>query len=98
MSHMPRDTGSFNTIVVDQDPAVSYESDDWSSELSVREIGKLKKRKHKGLLTEEELLLYADILGVEERCEDKKYQPITSKSFKISNNEINARIFRPHFI
>lgn len=37
--------------------------------LSAREIQKLKKRKQKGQLTEEELEKYAEYLGVEERYE-----------------------------
>lgn len=35
--------------------------------LSAREIQKLKKKKQKGLLTDEELAKYAEYLGVEER-------------------------------
>lgn len=37
------------------------------AKLTAREIQKLKKKKQKGLLSEEELAKYADVLGVEER-------------------------------
>ena len=53
-------------LKVDADEATSSSG---PGRLSAREIQKLKKRKQKGLLTEDELTQYADVLGVEERYE-----------------------------
>jgi len=56
-----------NEIVKNKDEPEASSSDAAPGKLSAREIVKLKKKKQKGLLTEEELAQYADVLGVEER-------------------------------
>ena len=56
-----------NEIVKVKDEAEEASSSDVPGKLSAREIQKLKKKKQKGLLTEEEAIKFADVLGVEAR-------------------------------
>ena len=58
-----------NEIVKTKEEAPEASSSDGPAKLTAREIQKLKKKKQKGQLTEEEALKFADVLGVEERYE-----------------------------
>lgn len=70
-----------NEIVKQKEAPEASSSEAAPGKLSAREIVKLKKKKQKGLLTEEELAQYADVLGVEER-----YARSLSAAFRPSLN------------
>jgi len=69
-----------NEIVQNVEEPEAAPSDAAPGKLSAREIVKLKKKKQKGLLTEEELVKYADILGVEERFVAHILYPVSLSS------------------